>query len=193
MRARKSSQAGHDPASLRADAPNQRCRYPRAIDARVTELLTPAAVAYWPVVARQLCDADVLDAVDVCALASYCEAFARWCAAGEQVAKMLIEFGVRSGRRTREQERAPQAMVQSAIVAAGQRTELERRAPNAIMRRQDVERAIGLSRATIYSRMKAGTFPAAVRLGARSVGWRVADIEAFLASPSSYKATAGGT
>nr|WP_309881868.1 AlpA family phage regulatory protein [Caballeronia sp. LZ029] len=157
------------------------------------ELLTPAAVAYWPVAARQLCDADVLDAMDACALASYCEAFARWCAAGEQVAQMLIEFGVRSGRRTREQADAPQAVVQSAMVAAEQRAELGRRAPYAIMRRPEVEREIGLSRATIYSRMKAGTFPAAVRLGARSVGWRVADIEAFLASPSGYKATTGGT
>jgi len=159
----------------------------------VAELLTPAAVAYWPVAARQLRDADVLDALDVCALASYCEAFARWCAAGEQVAKMLIEFGVRWGRRAREQAGALQPAVQTAILAAEQRGEPRGRAPNAIMRRQEVEREIGLSRATIYSRMKAGTFPAAVRLGARSVGWRVADIEAFLASPSCYRATTGFT
>jgi predicted DNA-binding transcriptional regulator AlpA len=62
-----------------------------------------------------------------------------------------------------------------------------RRAPTAIMRRAEVERETGLSRSTIYGRIKAGTFPPPVRLGARSVGWRSADIEAFLASPADYK------
>nr|WP_042327454.1 AlpA family phage regulatory protein [Paraburkholderia ginsengisoli] len=57
------------------------------------------------------------------------------------------------------------------------------------MRRQEVQRAIGLSRTTIYSRVKAGTFPEPVRLGARSVGWRVSDIEAFLESPADYRAS----
>ncbi|MEM5387903.1 AlpA family phage regulatory protein [Paraburkholderia phymatum] len=56
------------------------------------------------------------------------------------------------------------------------------------MRRSEVERETGLSRSTIYQRIKAGTFPEPVHLGARSVGWRVADIEAFLASPAGYQA-----
>ncbi|WJZ77243.1 AlpA family phage regulatory protein [Paraburkholderia sabiae] len=56
------------------------------------------------------------------------------------------------------------------------------------MRRQDVEREVRLSRTTIYNRMKDGTFPAAVKLGARSVGWRVADVDAFLANPAAYRA-----
>ncbi|MFM0454951.1 AlpA family phage regulatory protein [Paraburkholderia nemoris] len=37
----------------------------------------------------------------------------------------------------------------------------------------------GLSRATIYRRMKTGTFPIPVRLGVRSIGWRVTGIEIF--------------
>ncbi|WP_404995812.1 helix-turn-helix transcriptional regulator [Burkholderia cepacia] len=60
--------------------------------------------------------------------------------------------------------------------------------PNAILRRAEVEDETGLSRSTTYQRIKAGAFPPAVRLGARSVGWRVADIDAFLASPGDYRA-----
>ncbi|WP_342965423.1 AlpA family phage regulatory protein [Paraburkholderia sabiae] len=154
----------------------------------MVELLTPAAIAHWPIVARQLRDADVLSSVDACSLAAYCEAFARWCAAGEQVAKMLIEFGARSGKQAQEPARATQEAAQSAQVAAQQREEAWRRNPNSIMRRQDVEREVRLSRTTIYNRMKDGTFPAAVKLGARSVGWRVADVDAFLANPAAYRA-----
>ncbi|WP_081067332.1 helix-turn-helix transcriptional regulator [Burkholderia cepacia] len=57
-----------------------------------------------------------------------------------------------------------------------------------ILRRRQVEAATGLSRSTIYGRMKIGTFPAAVQLGPRSVGWRAGDIDAFLANPAGYRA-----
>ncbi|WP_250483047.1 AlpA family transcriptional regulator [Caballeronia sp. GaOx3] len=60
------------------------------------------------------------------------------------------------------------------------------------MRRAEVESATGLSRSTIYQRIKAGTFPKPVHLGARSVGWRVADIDAFLSSPADYTAPTSG-
>lgn len=193
MRGLKSGRVGHKPGSVHEDEPNQRGRQQRVDHAEVRERLSPAAIAHWPVAARQLLDAGVLSAVDACSLASYCEAFARWCAAGEQVAKMLIEFGVRSGKQAQKQTGATQVGNQSAEVAAERRQDAWRRAPNSIMRRQDVEREIGLSRTTIYNRMKEGTFPAAVRLGARSVGWRVADIEAFLANPSAYRAPSKGT
>jgi prophage regulatory protein len=59
-----------------------------------------------------------------------------------------------------------------------------------ILRRRQVEAATGLSRSTIYSRIKAKTFPPSVQLGLRSVGWRAGDIEAFLASPANYRAEA---
>ncbi|WP_233831785.1 helix-turn-helix transcriptional regulator [Paraburkholderia sp. ZP32-5] len=58
----------------------------------------------------------------------------------------------------------------------------------AILRRKQVESATGLSRSTIYQRIKNKTFPAAIQLGPRSVGWRAADIEAFLANPAGYRA-----
>ncbi|MEZ7524415.1 helix-turn-helix transcriptional regulator [Burkholderia vietnamiensis] len=47
------------------------------------------------------------------------------------------------------------------------------------MRCAEVESRTGLSRSTNYQRIKAGTLPKSVHLGARSTGWRVADIEAF--------------
>ncbi|MEX3844303.1 helix-turn-helix transcriptional regulator [Paraburkholderia sp. BR10882] len=59
---------------------------------------------------------------------------------------------------------------------------------HSILRRRQVEERTGLSRSTIYRRMQAGTFPLAVPLGGRLVGWRVADIEQFLESPARYRA-----
>ena len=59
-----------------------------------------------------------------------------------------------------------------------------------ILRRRQVETRTGLSRSTIYRRMRAGTFPLAVALGGRLVGWRLADIEEFLANPSRYRVPA---
>jgi prophage regulatory protein len=57
-----------------------------------------------------------------------------------------------------------------------------------ILRRREVEVATGLSRSTIYARIRDKTFPAAVQLGPRAVGWRVADIDDFLTSPATYRA-----
>ncbi|MFM0031189.1 AlpA family phage regulatory protein [Paraburkholderia madseniana] len=57
-----------------------------------------------------------------------------------------------------------------------------------ILRRPDVEAATGLSRSTIYQRIKEKTFPAAVRLGPHSVGWRLGDIHRFLENPAGFKA-----
>lgn len=57
-----------------------------------------------------------------------------------------------------------------------------------ILRRKQVEAATGLSRSTIYQRIKDKTFPPAVQLGPRAVGWRAGDIDAFLASPAEYRA-----
>ncbi|WP_439683407.1 AlpA family phage regulatory protein [Cupriavidus oxalaticus] len=57
-----------------------------------------------------------------------------------------------------------------------------------ILRRKQVEQETGLSRSTIYQRIKDKTFPPAVQLGPRAVGWRRGDIDAFLADPAGYKA-----
>ena len=52
-----------------------------------------------------------------------------------------------------------------------------------LLRRQEVESLTGLSRATLYAMMAEGRFPKPLRLGRRSVGWRLSDIDDWLAAP----------
>ncbi|WP_439671412.1 AlpA family phage regulatory protein [Cupriavidus necator] len=56
-----------------------------------------------------------------------------------------------------------------------------------ILRRKQVEQETGLSRSTIYARIKLGTFPAPIPLGPRCVGWRRGAIDDFLANPAGYR------
>lgn len=56
-------------------------------DAVMPDWLSPEAAKHWPLVAGQLHDAGILTSIDTTALALYCEAFARWRAASDQVAK----------------------------------------------------------------------------------------------------------
>ncbi|MDQ7979140.1 AlpA family phage regulatory protein [Paraburkholderia sp. SARCC-3016] len=128
-----------------------------------------------------------MDTVDEAALACYCEAFAKWCAAGDQLAAMPVDLGLTASRSVHAAADVSQSATLPAPVTQT-RPEPIRRAPNAIMRRAEVESETGSSRSTIYQRIKAGTFPEQVHLGTRSVAWRVADIEAFLSSPVDYKA-----
>lgn len=51
-----------------------------------------------------------------------------------------------------------------------------------LLPRPEVEAACSLSRSSIYDMMAKGQFPRPVRLGARRVAWREADIEAWIAS-----------
>ena len=53
---------------------------------------------------------------------------------------------------------------------------------NKVLRRREVEALTGLSRATIYRHLRAGTFPRPIRLTDRLVGWLERDIEAWLTS-----------
>jgi P27 family predicted phage terminase small subunit len=55
--------------------------------AAMPEWLSPEAAKHWPMIARQLDDAGVLTEMDAQALALYCEAFARWKHANEQVVR----------------------------------------------------------------------------------------------------------
>ena len=50
------------------------------------------------------------------------------------------------------------------------------------LRRVDVTKATGLSRATIYRYMRDGTFPKQVILGPRRVGWRESQIEKWIST-----------
>ena len=60
----------------------------------------------------------------------------------------------------------------------------------ALARRRQVEQLVQLSRSTIYAAVKAGTFPAPVRIGARAVAWRVSEVEQWLAARPLASATA---
>lgn len=51
-----------------------------------------------------------------------------------------------------------------------------------ILRRPEVEKAVGLSRSAIYAAMDRGEFPRPIRLGRRAVGWRHHDIDAWIST-----------
>ena len=51
-----------------------------------------------------------------------------------------------------------------------------------MLRREEVEERVGISRSAIYRLMRAGEFPAPTRVGLRAVRWRESDLEAWLAS-----------
>ncbi|WP_244253737.1 AlpA family transcriptional regulator [Burkholderia multivorans] len=49
-----------------------------------------------------------------------------------------------------------------------------------ILRRPEVEARTGFKRAHIYSLMRAGKFPKALRIGDRAVGWHSAEIDQWI-------------
>ena len=53
--------------------------------------------------------------------------------------------------------------------------------PVRVLRLPQVKARIGMGRSWIYAAMKRGDFPAPVRLSIRAVGWRVADVDAWIA------------
>ena len=59
-----------------------------------------------------------------------------------------------------------------------------------IIKRLGVEAITGLSRSSIYAKMADGTFPKAIKLSERSVGWLESEIQAWLHDRIS--ATRGG-
>jgi prophage regulatory protein len=54
--------------------------------------------------------------------------------------------------------------------------------PIRILRLPSVLERVGVHQRTLYRWIRAGRFPAAVRLGLNSIGWREADVDAWLAS-----------
>jgi P27 family predicted phage terminase small subunit len=56
-------------------------------DAAMPAWLSPEAQEHWPLIAGQLRDAGILTVIDAPALALYCESFARWKNANDQVVK----------------------------------------------------------------------------------------------------------
>ena len=59
-------------------------------------------------------------------------------------------------------------------------TQFQPLADRKILRRIQVEAWTGLSRSTIYARIKSGTFPAPIALGGRAVGWDSRAIEQWI-------------
>ncbi|ARU64341.1 AlpA family transcriptional regulator [Histophilus somni] len=49
-----------------------------------------------------------------------------------------------------------------------------------ILRIKDVCQKTGLPRSTIYARIKQGTFPAQLKLGARSSGWKESELDLWI-------------
>lgn len=50
-----------------------------------------------------------------------------------------------------------------------------------LLRLPDVEAKTGFKKSAIYAGMKAGTFPACVKLGPRAAAWPLSQIEAWIA------------
>lgn len=50
-----------------------------------------------------------------------------------------------------------------------------------ILRRAEVEQKTGFKRAHLYSLMKEGKFPKALRLGVRAVGWDSVEVDQWIA------------
>ena len=57
-----------------------------------------------------------------------------------------------------------------------------------IIRAAEVLEMIGLSRTTLWRLVKAGKFPAPLKLSVRARGWRLSDVEAWLDSRERFGA-----
>ena len=51
-----------------------------------------------------------------------------------------------------------------------------------IVRIAGVMARTGLPRSSLYAQVKRGDFPRPIKLGARAVGWRVEDVDAWIAA-----------
>lgn len=49
-----------------------------------------------------------------------------------------------------------------------------------VLKRPHVESITGLSRSSIYAKMENGTFPKAIKLSERSVGWLESEVQEWL-------------
>ena len=54
--------------------------------------------------------------------------------------------------------------------------------PDQILKKPRVQQMTSLPTSTLYAWVKAGRFPAPVKLGVRSVGWRLSDVQGWLDS-----------
>lgn len=61
---------------------------------------------------------------------------------------------------------------------------MERAKSIRIVRMPELLQKIGLSKASIYNRVAAGSFPKPINLGGRSVGWLESSVEQWIAERS---------
>ena len=54
--------------------------------------------------------------------------------------------------------------------------------PRRILRLAGLKEAVGLSKSAIYAQIERGEFPKPIQLAPRAVGWRIEEIDAWLAS-----------
>ncbi|HEX8223391.1 MAG TPA: AlpA family transcriptional regulator [Allosphingosinicella sp.] len=59
--------------------------------------------------------------------------------------------------------------------------------PDRILRLKGVLDRTGLSRSTLYRKVKDGTFPKQVRIAVRCAGWRESAVDAWLSNPMFYR------
>jgi prophage regulatory protein len=64
---------------------------------------------------------------------------------------------------------------------SSQTPDLKGQADRRILRRPEVEQRTGFKRAHIYTLMKDGKFPKALRLGIRAVGWDSEEVDQWIA------------
>ena len=61
------------------------------------------------------------------------------------------------------------------------------RQPDRIIRFDTVRARTGLSRSTIYRKIREGTFPAQLKISTNGAGWRESDINRWVADPAGWR------
>jgi prophage regulatory protein len=69
--------------------------------------------------------------------------------------------------------------IKSTVAHADQKSE-QRVSDDALLRIRDLSKLVGLSAGSIYRKIGEGGFPKPLRIGERSVRWRVGDVRAWL-------------
>lgn len=62
--------------------------------------------------------------------------------------------------------------------------------PDRIIRLKTVLHRSGLSRSTVYRKMKEGTFPCQIPISSNGAGWSEAEINRWVANPPAYRVPA---
>jgi prophage regulatory protein len=100
--------------------------------------------------------------------------------------QMLIDEDIRAMAEIQQRAEKPRREVAPLAQPREARTSADENPLHSrlrILRIKEVQHLTGLSRTSIYRKMEAKEFPAPVRLGVQSVGWRSSDIEQWTDIP----------